>query len=415
MADKPIGSLERDVRQALHHLYDPPMLRHSPLLERLGLAPTGDRPSALRRILLDAIQTLKPDAATPPETTSWRIYRVLTYRFVEQSKQTEVAADLALSIRQLRRLEASAARAVADVLRARFELEPAANHRSPATLPDANAAPGPEQELDWLRKSSVSEVTDIREALEAALKTIDPLLAAHAATIQVEMQADLPPVAGQPVTLRQALLAVMTAAIQLGRAGRLRLSAKAVAESICVEMTSTATRRDAAQRLSAEIADNLTLARQLLGLSEGRLEIAPSQPGVLRVKMTFPAASRIPILVIDDNADTLRLIERYLAGSRFAFTGASHPEQALALADQLAPRVILLDVMFPEVDGWEILGRLRAHPHIQHIPVIINTILPQESLALALGAAAFLRKPVNREALLKALEEQVTPAAQKSG
>ena len=64
----------------------------------------------------------------------------------------------------------------------------------------------------------------------------------------------------------------------------------------------------------------------------------------------------------------------------------------------------MLDVMLPGIDGWELLGRLREHPRTRNVPVVISTILPQEQLALALGAAAFLRKPINRETLLSSLD-----------
>jgi CheY-like chemotaxis protein len=74
------------------------------------------------------------------------------------------------------------------------------------------------------------------------------------------------------------------------------------------------------------------------------------------------------------------------------------------MAQTVAPRLIVLDVMLPDVDGWELLGRLRAHPGTQDVPVIVHTILPQEQLARALGADAFLRKPVGREALLALLD-----------
>jgi CheY-like chemotaxis protein len=150
-------------------------------------------------------------------------------------------------------------------------------------------------------------------------------------------------------------------------------------------------------------------------LSAGTLDITARQPGLWRVTLAFTVANQIPVLVIDDNADTLRLMERYLTGTRFVFTGTSHPDQIMALAESASPRVIVLDVMFPEVDGWEILGRLREHPRTQHTPVIISTILPQETLAMALGAAGFLRKPVSREALLAALEQQSAQAEPKSG
>jgi CheY-like chemotaxis protein len=114
-------------------------------------------------------------------------------------------------------------------------------------------------------------------------------------------------------------------------------------------------------------------------------------------------------LVIDDNADTQQLFRRYLTGSRYHLAGATDGQHGLALVQELAPQVILLDVMMPHEDGWTILARLREDPQSRHIPVIICTILPQEALARVLGAAHFLRKPVSRSQLLAALDQVTAP------
>jgi CheY-like chemotaxis protein len=79
----------------------------------------------------------------------------------------------------------------------------------------------------------------------------------------------------------------------------------------------------------------------------------------------------------------------------------------LTLARELTPQLILLDVMMPGRDGWTALGQLREHPQTQHIPIIVCSIVSQRELALALGAVAFLRKPVSREDLLAALNHWV--------
>jgi len=75
------------------------------------------------------------------------------------------------------------------------------------------------------------------------------------------------------------------------------------------------------------------------------------------------------------------------------------------------PQIIVLDVMMPQTDGWRVLSRLRQHPLTSNIPVIVCTILAQEALALSLGANAFLRKPVTRQAFLAALDRQVGDVA----
>jgi len=64
----------------------------------------------------------------------------------------------------------------------------------------------------------------------------------------------------------------------------------------------------------------------------------------------------------------------------------------------------VLDVMMPGIDGWEVLTRLRAHPTMANTALIVCTVLPQEELALAMGADGFLQKPVTREAFLAMLE-----------
>jgi CheY-like chemotaxis protein len=120
------------------------------------------------------------------------------------------------------------------------------------------------------------------------------------------------------------------------------------------------------------------------------------------------------VLVVDDNADTLQLLQRYLSNSRYRFNGTSDPQQALQLAEELAPKAILLDVMLPDVDGWELLGRLNEYPETSDVPVVVCTILPQEQLALSLGAAAFIPKPVSRSELLATLDRLLGQAPPES-
>ena len=130
------------------------------------------------------------------------------------------------------------------------------------------------------------------------------------------------------------------------------------------------------------------------------------------VTLTLPALGRLPVLVIDDNADTVQLLERYVSGTRYVLIGAQDPEAALELAARFAPQMIVLDVMMPQVDGWRLLGRLRQEPLTAGLPVIVCTILAQEELALHLGASGFIRKPVTRQAFLEALDHQLAPATE---
>jgi CheY-like chemotaxis protein len=66
--------------------------------------------------------------------------------------------------------------------------------------------------------------------------------------------------------------------------------------------------------------------------------------------------------------------------------------------------------MMPGIDGWDLLAQLRHHPLTCDIPVLVCTVLPQEELALSLGASGFVRKPTTRQSFRQALESQIVAA-----
>ena len=118
---------------------------------------------------------------------------------------------------------------------------------------------------------------------------------------------------------------------------------------------------------------------------------------------SFPKNNRI--LVIDDNLEIIELLQRYTNGTRYTVLGSTDPEKAIELADATATQIIVIDVMMPKIDGWELLGRLRNHPQTVRIPVIVLSILAQEDLAFSLGAQKLIMKPVTQEVFLSALDE----------
>ncbi len=109
------------------------------------------------------------------------------------------------------------------------------------------------------------------------------------------------------------------------------------------------------------------------------------------------------ILVIDDNEGLVQLIERYLSGQACRVLAASNGPDGIELAQELAPDAIVLDVMMPGVDGWEVLQTLRNHPRTAVIPVIVCSVFNDPELAYSLGASSFLPKPVSRDAILNTL------------
>jgi len=408
-------SLVSELRRALRHLYDPVELRNSLLVEMLELAGQENPVFALRHMLVTAIEALKPDANTPAGSTAWRAYHILFQRYTEQFTQKDVATDLAISIRQLRREENRALQLLADHLRTHYRLHSdermsnAVLSRSDSQADAADQGPSSrEQELVWLQKSSPNETVDFGQMIQTALKTAAPMMQALGVSVQCRIAEDLPRLAVQLTTVQQALLNTLIAAVRSVPAGRVQVEAEACDVNVCVAISPIRPYATASS-LETNGIESLEMARQLVGLSGGSLEVVLDQDKEhpFAARFVLPAAEQVIVLVIDDNVDTLRLLQRYLTGTRYRFIGVPDPDQALTLTEKTRPHVILLDIMLPRIDGWQLLGRLREHPKTRDVPVIICTILPQEQLALALGAAAFIRKPISRSALLAALDRQV--------
>jgi signal transduction histidine kinase len=110
-------------------------------------------------------------------------------------------------------------------------------------------------------------------------------------------------------------------------------------------------------------------------------------------------AQRARILAIDDTPANLMMLGSVLEGEfdlQFATAGAI----GVALALQNPPDLILLDVMMPEMDGFEVCRRIKVNPLLQHIPVVFLTALndsASESEGLGLGAVDYIAKPINIE------------------
>lgn len=73
--------------------------------------------------------------------------------------------------------------------------------------------------------------------------------------------------------------------------------------------------------------------------------------------------------------------------------------------EELAPTAIILDIMMPDTDGWELLQRLRTQPTTTNIPIIVCSVFNDPQLAYSLGASAFVSKPTNREEILAVLKD----------
>jgi signal transduction histidine kinase/CheY-like chemotaxis protein len=251
----------------------------------------------------------------------------------------------------------------------------------------------------------------------------------------VDAQENLGQLTVDPMRLRQILLNLLSNACKFTKEGEVRLRARRVANGgrwveLAIADTGIGMTPEQQAKLFEEFtqADSstarqyggtglgLAITRKLARMMGGDVTVA-SEPGkgsVFTVRLPGSADSqarsstgsdghRSPtadcVLVIDDDATARELIADHLKAEGFSVETAAGGVEGLKLAKELRPTAITLDVMMPDLDGWSVLTALRQDPELAEIPVIMITIVDEHRRGIALGAAGYLTKPVDREQL----------------
>jgi CheY-like chemotaxis protein len=224
--------------------------------------------------------------------------------------------------------------------------------------------------------------------------------------LQVEVQPGLAELPVAPLALRSILLTILSVALPRAHRQPVVISASQLASELAFSVMCSANPLDQAPLADKELA-SLEMAQNLARFYGAQLVLPNPAAADFVITLALPAPEQRPVLVIDDNADWLALLQRYAAGSPYRVIGTSEPESARSLAEKIQPTVIFLDVMMHNVDGWQILSELRHAPTINRTPIVICTILPVKELALSLGASAFLQKPITQQQFLQSLEQHL--------
>ncbi len=413
MADiLPVAPLEGALRQVLADLFDPVALRKSPLVERLGLAEHPNPASAVRTAIVEAIESLKPTPRAPAGATTQRYYQILSQRYVQQYTQQDVANQLGISPRHLRREQAAAIRALAQYLEHRYGLAEnagvAITGSTPAPAPPDNGG-DVESEMLWLEDSQGDQQAGVWPVLEDAVHLAQALARQHHVTLLVgERDTSLPEVGVAPTVLKQIVLNLLTTAIQGTPRGEVVLEVAVRHGRVIVCVRARGGDLGAKGRPRPDEA-GIEMARRIAELFDGEVTASVESGGLL-VSASLPSVEQVVVVAIEDNADTLQLWQRYLQDSRICLVPVREPIHALGAVTKLQPYLIILDVMMPGIDGWDLLAQLHHHPETSDIPIIVCTVLPQRELALSLGASGFIRKPMTRREFRAELEHQLAAA-----
>jgi CheY-like chemotaxis protein len=119
------------------------------------------------------------------------------------------------------------------------------------------------------------------------------------------------------------------------------------------------------------------------------------------------------VVVIEDHRPSLDLLSAYLTGAALKVTTARDGQSGLDAVRRTLPDAVLLDIRLPGIDGWAVLKELKAEQATRDVPVIVVSISDEKPRGIALGAAAYLVKPVAREDILSALDAVGVPVEER--
>ncbi|HSJ41936.1 MAG TPA: response regulator, partial [Xanthobacteraceae bacterium] len=248
-----------------------------------------------------------------------------------------------------------------------------------------------------------------------------------------EVQENLGTLTVDPMRLRQILLNLLSNACKFTKEGEVALRGRRVSNggrwielSVCdtgIGMTPEQQAKLFEEFTQAESSTarrfggtglGLAITRKLARMMGGEVTVT-SEAGkgsVFTVRLPGPPQITMPaaqagapavngncILVIDDDATARDLISEQLKSEGFAVATADGGLEGIKLAKELRPIAITLDVMMPDLDGWSVLAALRQDTELADTPVIMVSIADENRRGMALGAAGYLVKPIERERL----------------
>ncbi len=387
------NSLFKDL---MAHIYDFAALETHPLAAVLDIPENfdGSRGHYIQRLVLDEIEHFQPTGKERSiEIIEWRPYIILNQRYVEGMSSQELADYLAISKRQMRRDHSKALQALAGRMWDQV-------FQGKLTTPK-------ERTIDEASEGSQSfeihpELLSLPEVLQGVIRIVHPHLDSEGVQLHETMIDST--ILADRIVLRQILISLFNYALHLQCDNQLFVHAGLQDDQAYVEILVAVDQQWASWAGDGDLLDTAKFWTQQLNARLDELHPPDDESGTVRLIFTLPLADQVTVLVVDDQQPTLRMYQRYLSRSNFKVVGVDDPTQVFPLIRHLNPDLILLDVMMPQMDGWEILQGLKLDEAFRQIPVIVCSAWESTDLAKSLGAAEFLKKPITQERLLAAIQ-----------
>jgi CheY-like chemotaxis protein len=416
-----LAPLEECLSEALANLYNP-TFQPAPDLRPLLQLQTNASLDATRLALIDAVEMLKPAGGAPDSSDAARLYAVLRCRYIEGLTQREAAERLNFSERHLRREQQRAVEVLRQGLQQRLQqqslLAAATKPAAPATTADGDRIVEIRRELQALVQSAPGELSDVGAVIRSAVK----VSAVSGMAGGITLRSGAAPANLLSTIHRAVLREVIITAIER--------MAPAIAPGVDAPgLPTTGLPHDRSITVSAErqgrhavititgspsvpglLPEAGLFVKEAIAAAGGTLTLASVRDG-LAFTISLPTASQRRVLVLEDNEDLVHLYRRYTTDTRYEIVPVAADADILQVAGEIKPDVILMDILLPNIDGWELLNQLHEHPGTRGIPIIICSVVRREELSLALGATLYLQKPVTLHRFIQALDQVLQETA----
>lgn len=377
-------SVTESLYQALTNLYDPTCEPEPALQRALGASTHAEMRFRLVRLISD----LAPDAACPQDAPARRYHHILRRRFLDGWTLARTAEDMGISVRHLSRQQKEAIAWLATCL---------GQSDDPEGQPWKAAV---RREIDAVMDETPSVATELSDVLAGVRQVLAPLATARRVKLDIQDAPSHLLAPGPSTLLEQAILVTFD-----------RMTAFEGDDSPSDATISVQERPDLEAAITLVLSPPRTtrepddyLVNELLGRQGGRRIWQVTEKEAL-CELRLPAMRPATVLLVEDNQDLYYVYRRYTQGTPYRIQHVPDSPQLLDAIRSTHPDAIVLDIMLPDGDGWQILTHLHQNPETRDIPVIVCTVVRAQELATALGAAAYLAKPVQRDEFIAALDQ----------
>jgi CheY-like chemotaxis protein len=370
------------VQACLTHLYDSVQLQQDDLVKQLIPAISGlERAQTFRRMIIELVASLATDSSLEMHSKQGRVYSILQLRYIEEQPHRTVSNQLGLSERQYFREHRRAVQAIATLLWERINGEN-------QTVVSVHT------ESQRVYSQADSSRVNLDELFSKAVELTQDMAAARHLHVSLDLPDHITAHNLNYPALRQLVVWLMfQLIIHSASASELSIRCELSRRDLVVHFTlrSAIAEPDMLFSTLEEHETSVELRKALQADLSYVLE-----PNSIELTIVVPM-TQDTILIIDDNPDAISLLQRYL-GNTYQTIAVRQPSEGIRLAREIQPLAIVLDIMLPNTDGWEVLVNLKKHPTTTTIPVLICSVLKISDLAYSLGADGYLKKPPNPNA-----------------